>query len=190
MRRARRFHDRRNGRGSAKRILYAAAAALLLLSSALLIRYLLHAQQARTALEEARSAYNAPPAETAPGPAAPPDSQTTLDTPDIGSQSAGLTVDSRPDERSRRMLPANSFHGKQGRGRLVAPRRPGRFDYPVAKGHQYYMNHDFYGREPLGLGVPGPVQLHQAPGANLILHGHNMKNGSMFESSRYLTSTS
>ena len=64
-------------------------------------------------------------------------------------------------------------------------------NFPVVKrDDEYYMNHDFYGRENLS----GTVFLDQAGSilpraSNLVLHGHNMKNGSMFgKLSRYLDS--
>ena len=62
-------------------------------------------------------------------------------------------------------------------------------DFPIVKrDNDYYMAHDFYGRENLA----GTVFLDQAGSilpraSNLVLHGHNMKNGSMFgKLSRYL----
>lgn len=62
-------------------------------------------------------------------------------------------------------------------------------NYPVVqRDNWHYVDHDFYGRQ----NVAGTVFLDEAnriipQSQNLILHGHNMKNGSMFgKLSRYM----
>jgi len=60
-------------------------------------------------------------------------------------------------------------------------------DYPVMQGedNEYYLNHDFYGEETkhgsLFLDCKNDVLL---PDSNLIVYGHNMKDGTMFSALR------
>jgi len=60
-------------------------------------------------------------------------------------------------------------------------------DYPVMQGkdNEYYLNHDFYGEEKkhgsLFLDYKNDVLL---PDSNLIIYGHNMKDGTMFSALR------
>lgn len=58
-----------------------------------------------------------------------------------------------------------------------------KIDYPVMRGEddEYYLDHDFYGEKSRhgSLFVKKRVDTAQ-PGANFIIYGHNMKDGTMF----------
>lgn len=188
MRRSTQFRDQRGRRRPVKRILLLVSAVLLIFAASLLTRYLLHAQQARETLEEVRGEYNAQPIEnkavqTTPSPA----DQGLAGGPEISVQPISINLEPQarvtlaPDAAMLSELV--SLYGKNKD--LVAWLRSdglSEIDFPIVKrDNSFYMDHDFYGRENLA----GTVFLDQSCAIlprsdNLVLHGHNMKNGSMF----------
>lgn len=58
-------------------------------------------------------------------------------------------------------------------------------DYPVMRRDEYYMDRDFEGN-PSRAGLPFmDVRSKTLPGANIIIYGHNMRDGSLFHDLRY-----
>lgn len=182
-----RYRYRKTRRRQVRRLLVLVSAVLFILAGAFLARYLRHAAQAGRTLDELRGQYNtSQPAETpaSPGQAQPAgliaaEAETPADAapPAAAAQRAALS----PDAAMRSEFVSLYGKNKDLVGWLRSDALP-EIDFPVVqRDNAFYMDRDFYGRENLA----GTVFLDQSgsilPRAdNLVLHGHNMKNGSMF----------
>lgn len=171
-----------------RRVLLALSAGCLLIAAALLIRYAWHAVQTGRALEELRQVYQTETAEASPNVRA---AGTPAAAPEAGEEAAAQAAIPQVDFLPMATPAPNAammadFVGLYSRnkdlaGWLRSDAVP-EIDFPVVlRDNAFYMNHDYYGRENLA----GTVFLDQSCAIlprsdNLVLHGHNMKNGSMF----------
>lgn len=195
MRRSTRFRVVQGRRRRVNRILIWLSASFFVLAAFLLIRYAWHAAQTGNTLTQVRRQYNAQPEEIRTAPASDaPLAQST----DSQAQAAAHLVSMNPQAQPRVTVAPNaamlaefvSLYGKNNdlAGWLHSEALPD-IDFPlVQRDNAYYMSHDFYGRDNLAGNVFVDMSSSIHPrGKNIVLHGHNMKNGSMFgKLNRYL----
>ncbi len=164
------------------------SAALLVACVVLLVRYGLQTRSARRLQQEVQAVYaesaplvaaSAPESAALPDPAPLAAAQAEIAEPLPPAPPAAQSAASSPvvGERFLSLYAKN----KDLAGWLKSDAVP-EIDFPVVqRDNDYYLYRDFYGRQNMA----GTVFLDQSVGIqplsqNLVLHGHNMKNGTMF----------
>jgi len=168
---------------SPSRLVFWLAAGLALAAVVLLVHYALQASSLRRQLEELRQIAL---------PATPPESLTDLENAAAGDDAderAGDTLAAGPSGLSTAPPPApptRDFGALRGRNADIAAwlRYPGirDIDLPVVqRDNAFYMTHDYLGRENVSGSVFADQRNSFSPrDGNIVLYGHNMKNGTMF----------
>lgn len=184
--RGKRRSQRRRQRVS--RLVLLLSALLFAACALLLVNYAIQTFSARRLQQEVQAAYSesVPPvaasapegtAQPAPAPLAAAQAEITQPLPPAPPAAPAAASSSVIGERFLSLYAKN----KDLVGWLKSDAVP-EIDFPVVKrDNTHYLYRDFYGRQNMS----GTVFLDQSAGIqprsqNLVLHGHNMKNGSMF----------
>lgn len=192
----RRVYRRGPRMGLARRLLLLVSCGVFVVSAGLLIKYLLMTKQTLQTGEELKQAYaeaQAAPTD-APRATAPPPMVSFSPAPVIkaaatfGARATQIPVTIPPNSVSLTPEPGmdDKFIQlyKKNRdvvGWLKVEAVP-EIDFPITKrDNDFYINHDYYGRKSASGTVFMDMSCSLLPKSeNTILHGHNMKNGTMF----------
>ncbi len=182
----RRHSRRRKWRQRPARLLAFLGAGLAAAAAILLIHYIDQANQTRAEQAALRAVFRGAQPSAGPGSAASPSAEHAAGAAVTAAPSSDAPVSSPAPASGGRPAMAERFLPLMRKNRDVVgwlsyPGIP-EMDFPIVqRDNVYYLSRDFSGRDNISGSVflDGACQIWPRD-ENLILHGHNMKNGTMF----------